>query len=85
MMFLLVNTADAADYKIETVTDGLSYPWAMAFLPGGDILITERSGQLRRINDGSLLPDPVQNLPHIYVGGQGGLMDILLDQLGITS
>ena len=79
LMFLSVNTADAADYKIETVTDGLSYPWAMAFLPGGDILITERSGQLRRINDGSLLPDPVRNLPHVYVGGQGGLMDILLD------
>ena len=79
LMLLLVNTAESEEYKIESVADDLSHPWAMAFLPGGDMLVTERSGQLRRISDGKLLPEPVANLPKIYVAGQGGLMDILLD------
>jgi glucose/arabinose dehydrogenase len=79
LMLILAQPAGAVDYKIEPVADGLSHPWAMAFLPGGDILVTERAGQLRRISDGKLLPEPVANLPKIYVAGQGGLMDILLD------
>jgi glucose/arabinose dehydrogenase len=79
LLLLSVNMADAADYEIETVAEGLSFPWAMAFLPGGEILVTERSGQLRRISGGKLMPEPVKNIPQIYVEGQGGLMDILPD------
>lgn len=79
LSLLLANMAGAADYEIETVAEGLSFPWAMAFLPGGDMLVTERSGQLRRISGGELMPEPVKNIPQIYVEGQGGLMDILPD------
>lgn len=66
--------------------DGLQHPWGMAFLPNGDILVTERGfpgedgrpGQVRIVRDGELLPDPVTGLPEIRVGGQGGLLDIAL-------
>jgi glucose/arabinose dehydrogenase len=78
-LLLMFNTGFAAEYRIETVVDGLSWPWAMAFLPGGDLLVTERSGNLRRVVNGEPEPEPVANLPEIYVAGQGGLMDIVLD------
>ena len=65
-------------YRVVTVADGLQNPWGMQFLPGGDILLTERPGRVRLIRDGALLPDPVADLPEIGAGGQGGLLDILL-------
>ena len=40
LLFLLVSSAQAKEYKIETVAEGLSYPWAIAFLPNGDMLVT---------------------------------------------
>ena len=79
LLFLLVSSAQAEEYKIETVAEGLSYPWAIAFLPNGEILVTERSGQLRRITDGELQQEPIANLPDLRVDGQGGLLDIIPD------
>jgi glucose/arabinose dehydrogenase len=49
----------------------------MAFLPGGDMLVTERPGRLRIVRNGQLLPQPVPGLPAIRAGGQGGLLDIM--------
>ncbi len=72
------TTSRAADYTLHTVAEGLAFPWSLAFLPEGDILVTEREGRLRVIRDGNLLPDPVTGVPDIYVAGQGGLMDIRL-------
>lgn len=61
------------------VVGGLSHPWAMAFLPDGDILVTERPGRLRLVRDGELLEDPIPGLPEdIHAQGQGGLLDIEL-------
>jgi aldose sugar dehydrogenase len=73
-------------YRVVTVVDGLQHPWAIAFLPNGDMLVTERGsggddgrpGQLRIVRDGELVPDPVPGLPPIRVGGQGGLLDVVL-------
>lgn len=65
-------------FKIEPVADGLDYPWSIAFLPDGDMLVTERGGDLRIIRDGALLPDPVSGVPESFVAGQGGLMEIAL-------
>lgn len=79
LLLFLVTSANAAEYKIETVVDGLSYPWAMAFLPDGDMLVTERPGRLRRVSNGVLQQEPIANLPDVFVGGQGGLFDIILD------
>ena len=49
----------------------------MAFLPGGDMLVTERPGRLRIIRDGHLLPDPVPGVPEVLARGQGGLSDVV--------
>lgn len=65
-------------YRAVTIVEGLSNPWGLAFLPGGDMLVTERSGALRRIRDGVLLPDPISGVPAAHVNGQGGLLDVAL-------
>jgi aldose sugar dehydrogenase len=65
------------DYRVVTVVDGLEHPWSIAFLPGGDMLVTERPGRLRIVRGGELLPEPVPGLPEIRVGGQGGLLDVV--------
>lgn len=65
------------DYRVVTVAEGLVHPWSIAFLPGGDMLITERPGRLRVVRDGRLLPDPVAGVPEVFARGQGGLLDVV--------
>lgn len=72
----VVSTA-AHDYRVVTVADGFEIPWSIAFLPGGDMLVTEKVGRLRIIREGELLPDPVPGVPEVLVRGQGGLMDVV--------
>ncbi len=64
------------DFRIVTVADGLIVPWGIAFLPGGDMLVTERPGRLRIVRAGRLLPEAVPGVPAVRVGGQGGLLDV---------
>ena len=64
-------------YRVVKVVDSLTNPWSMAFLPGGDILVTERPGRLRIVRNGALLPTPVAGLPAVRAGGQGGLLDVV--------
>ena len=66
------------DYRIVTVAEGLEHPWSIAFLPNGDMLVTERPGRLRIIRDSVLLETPVPGVPEVYAQGQGGLMDVVL-------
>jgi glucose/arabinose dehydrogenase len=61
------------------VTKGLNQPWSMAFLPGGDILITERPGRLRIVRNGVLDPKPIAGVPEVRAQGTAGLMDLALD------
>ena len=65
------------DFRVVPVAENLVHPWSMAFLPGGDMLITERPGRLRIVRDGTLLPDPVAGVPEVFAEGQGGLLDVL--------
>lgn len=65
------------DYRVVTVADGLIRPWSMAWLPNGDMLVTEKPGRLRVVRDGALLPDPVPGVPEVVAQGQGGLFDVL--------
>ena len=65
------------DFRVVTVADGFQNPWAITFLPNGDMLVTERPGRLRIVRDGRLLPDPVEGLPPIHAVGQGGLLDVV--------
>ena len=69
----------AQDYEVETVAEGLAFPWSLAFLPDGGMLVTEREGRLRIIRDDRLDPTPVAGVPDTYVQGQGGFFDIVLD------
>jgi aldose sugar dehydrogenase len=87
---LLTLAADPAradtsteSYRIETVAEGLDHPWALAFLPDGGLLVTERPGRLRLIERDAagglrLRPEPVAGVPPVFAMGQAGLFDLLL-------
>src|SRR5262245_46382547 len=64
--------------RVSVVTKGLSHPWSMVWLPNGDMLITERAGQLRIVRNGVLDPTPVAGVPKVQAGGTSGLLDIAL-------
>jgi glucose/arabinose dehydrogenase len=65
------------DYRVVTVADGLVQPWSIAFLPGGDALITERPGRLRILRQGKLVAQPVEGVPKVFHSGQGGLLEVM--------
>ena len=66
--------------KLVPIAQDLEFPWGMAALPNGDLLVTEREGRLRRISKNDLVAEPLSGLPDdILVEGQGGLLGILLD------
>lgn len=67
----------AVAVNVETLADGLANPWGLAFLPNGDILVTEREGRLRIIRDGALVDAPVAGVPETLVWNQGGYFDVL--------
>jgi len=65
------------DFRVVTVVDALVQPWSIAFLPGGDTLITERPGRLRIVRQGKLLPQPVAGVPAVFHSTQGGLLEVM--------
>lgn len=73
-----VQRSTLHDYRVVTVADGFVNPWGMAFLPNGDLLVTERPGRVRIVRNGQLLPTPVEGVPAVVARGQGGLLDIVL-------
>ena len=66
------------DFRITTIAKGLDHPWGMAFLPNGDLLVTERAGRLRLVRGGKLLPKPITGSPRVVDSGQGGLLDVVI-------
>ena len=72
------DTAEQHKISVSVVTKGLSHPWAIAFLPNGDILVTERPGRLRIVRDGVLEPQVIAGVPLVRTAGNGGLMDVAL-------
>lgn len=56
----------------------LQQPWSIAFLPDGNIFVTERGGRLRIIRNGVLDPNPVAGVPKVQAAGLQGLMDVVL-------
>ena len=71
------------DFRVVTVVEGLVHPFAMQFLPGGDMLVTERPGRLRIVRDGVLLEKPVDGLPEILALGQGAISMDGREQAGL--
>lgn len=64
--------------RVATVAQGLEHPWALALLPDGNMLVTERPGRMRRISADGNVSAPLSGLPAVYAVGQGGLLDVLL-------
>ena len=73
-----VYETEQASFTVETVAEGLEFPWSIDFLPDGSKLVTEREGRLRVIEaDGTLRAEPVTGLPDDLIAiRQGGLMDV---------
>ena len=72
-----VMESEVQSFIVDTVVTGLAVPWGLAFLPNGDLLISERAGTLHRYSNGKLSP-PIEGLPPIRSEGQGGLLDLCL-------
>ena len=72
-----VIESEVQKFVVDTVVSGLKVPWGMAFLPNGDMLISEREGKLY-VFSGGRLSAPVEGLPPVMAIGQGGLLDICL-------
>ena len=70
--------AKATAVKTTTIATGLWHPWSLAWLPNGDMLITERPGRLRIVRGGLLDPTPISGLPPMHVRGLAGLLDVAL-------
>ncbi len=72
------DTAEQQKIKVSVLTKGLGHPWAIAWLPDGSMLITERPGRLRVVHNGVLDPTPINGVPKVRTDGNGGLMDVAL-------
>lgn len=71
-----VSGSQYTDYRVTRIAGNLEHPWSVAFLPDGRMLVTERPGRLKIIEDGTA--GEVNGLPEIYARGQGGLMEVAL-------
>src|SRR5262245_38095084 len=66
------HTAEQQDIRVTVFTRGLEYPYSLAFLPNGEMLVTERAGRLRAIRNGKLDPNPVPGGPPSRWSGKSG-------------
>ena len=66
-------------FTVTTLTDQLHSPWSMAFLPSGNILITEKPGAMRLLDKRGVLSAPLTGVPPVFYFGQAGLLDVVLD------
>lgn len=72
------DVPEEGGFRKVTLARGLEHPWGMAWLPNGDILVTERPGRLRLVQNGQLVEEPIPGVPAVFSKGQGGLLDISL-------
>lgn len=70
------NNTTQTKFRVETVAENLEVPWAIDFLPNGNMLFTERPGRVRMIENGKLLPEPIYTVADVEASGESGLMDI---------
>ena len=73
-----IHHSEQHDFRVEVLRDDLRHPWGLAFLPDGDMLVTERGGRLLRITADGADSSPVAGVPEIRVENQGGLLDVVL-------
>ncbi len=70
------NNQTAVKFRVETVASGLEVPWAIAFLPDGNVIFTERPGRVRLIEKGKLHNEPIYTVPDVEPSSESGLMDV---------
>ncbi len=77
-----VETYQSQDYKLRVVTvaKGLEYPWSLAFLPSGSMIVSELDGTLRLVSPKGVVSAPLKGVPDVYAQGQGGMLDVLPDR-----
>jgi len=73
-----VVRSEAGPVRVTEVARGLETPWSLAFLPDGNMLVTERPGRLRVVTPDGKLSAPIQNVPRVHASGQGGLLDVVV-------
>jgi aldose sugar dehydrogenase len=72
------QTAEGQDIRVVVHTRGLTRPWSVVWLPGGEMLVTERVGRLRIVRNGALDAQPIAGVPEVRVQGLSGLFDVVL-------
>ncbi len=72
--------SSAGQLEVQTVATGLVHPWALAFLPDGKMLVTERPGRMRIVTPEGQLSPPLKGVPDVWASGQGGLLDVVTDK-----
>src|SRR5579859_3547106 len=70
---------DMQGLRAVLVARGLEHPWALAFLPSGVMLVTERPGRMRLVSADGIVGAPLEGLPPVHAEGEGGLLDVVLD------
>ena len=71
--------SSAGQLEVQTIASGLVHPWALAFLPDGKMLVTERPGRMRIVTVEGQLSPPLKGVPEVWATGQGGLLDVVTD------
>ena len=72
--------SSAGQLDVQTVASGLANPWALAFLPDGRMLVTERAGRMRVVTLEGQVSPPLKGVPEVWASGQGGLLDVVTDK-----
>ena len=69
---------EKGEARLSVIARGLAHPWALAPLPDGGFLVTERGGALRRVSADGDVSAPLAGVPDVSARGQGGLLDVVL-------
>jgi len=72
--------SSAGELEVRTIARGLVNPWALAFLPDGTMLVTERPGRMRIVTSEGQVSPPLKGVPEVWASGQGGLLDVAIDK-----
>lgn len=72
--------SSAGQLDVQTIASGLAHPWALAFLPDGRMLVTERPGRMRIVTPEGQVSPPLKGVPDVWASGQGGLLDVVTDK-----